>query len=98
MPPWNPGIWIGQNWIYIAGWVAFLTILYKGYGMFNRLTSYGKAITTLQSDMDIIKTNHLPHVQEELQKLNANVIGLREDVRDSLGGLRDDIRAVLIRL
>ena len=95
---WNPGVWLATNWMYIVGWAALLTFAYKGYRIINNVLSYGMAITELRSDMDVIKNNHLPHVQEELQKMNENITGLREDLKAGLGRMADDLRLVLARM
>ena len=100
MPPfsWNPGIWLGQNWMYIVGWAAALTLLYRGYLLVSRFASYGQAITDLQTDMVSIKENHLPHIQEELTRVNENITGLRGDLKDGLARMSDDLRLVLTRM
>jgi hypothetical protein len=48
--------------------------------------------------METIKTSHLPHVQEELVKVNLNIAGLRDDLKEGLGTMRDDLRLVLARM
>ena len=95
---WNPAVWISQNWMYLAGWLALGVVLYKVYLVVNRFASYGAAITELRTDMETIKTNHLPHVQEELVRVNSNISGLREDLKEGLGNMRDDLRLVLSRM
>jgi hypothetical protein len=95
---WNPAAWIAQNWIYLVGWISIGLFLYKGYIVVNRFASYGTAITELRTDMETIKTSHLPHVQEELVKVNLNIAGLRDDLKEGLGNMRDDLRLVLARM
>ena len=98
MFPWNPVTWIAANWMYIAGWAGFGLILYRVYIVVSRFVAYGADITSLKLDMNSIKTNHLPHVQEELVRVNENITGLREDIKEGLGRMSDDLRLVLTRM
>lgn len=95
---WNPAVWIAENWMYLIGWSVVGLFLYRGYALFSRFLSYGMAITELQTDMMQIKNNHLPHLQEELVHVNENLTGLREDLKEGLGRMSDDLRLVLTRM
>lgn len=95
---WNAITWVAQNWTYLAGWTALFMLLYRLFIAANRLTRYGTSIDTLTSDMEAIKTNHLPHIQSELEKANESLTGLRLDVRDGLSRLSDNINVVLTRM
>ena len=96
--PWNPAVWISQNWLYITGWFGLLLILYRAYTIVNKFAAYGTAITTLQTDMEAVKTNHLPHLEEAVVNVNNNITGLRDDVKDGFSRLSDSLNVVLTRI
>lgn len=96
MSPWNPAVWISQNWFYIAAWIGLGVFFYRLYTVVRKFEMYGENITKAKTDLEIIMSNHLPHLQTELEIVNQNIIGLRESVRDGFSGLRDDLRSLMV--
>ena len=56
----------------VAGWAALLTLAWKA----------GKRTGTIEERLDSLATNHLPHIQAELESLRAD---LRAVVQTILG-------------
>ena len=103
--PWNPGVWLSQNWQYVMGWVALLLFLQRLYAIARKFEKYGSAIDEARTNLIQIKTNHLVHIQSEqektndkLDKTNDALFGLREDIRDGFSRLSDSINILLSRM
>ena len=94
MQPWNPLLWASVHWVELSIGSALLSLLYKIYKILEKLKSYGDGIEASRESLEVIKNNHLTHIQTELEKVNTTLGGLREDNR----GMRDDLRAVLTRM
>ena len=100
--PWNPLIWVADHWAQILGWsgvVVFAQRVYKGV---SKVIGLSDDLVALKLDVTLLKENHLPHLQKELESVNQNISGLRDTTRDGftglrsdLSGLRDDMRAIL---
>lgn len=103
--PWNPGVWLSQNWQYVAGWAALLLFLQRLYSVARKFEKYGDKLDTASGDLAQIKDNHLAHIQAEqektndkLDKTNDALYGLREDLRDGFSRLSDSINILLSRM
>ena len=90
---WNPGTWISQYWTYLVGWGTVATFMHRFLSVAAKFTGYGADLKSVKTDVELIKGNHIPHGLIELEKINCTLSGMREDST----GLRDDIRALLIR-
>lgn len=96
--PTNPFGWFSDHWAQMLGWSALLTFLYRAYIGLRKLLGFGDSIEATRTDMTTLMTNHLPHFQMELEKINENLIGLRGDLKDNFNRLSDDLRIVLTRM
>lgn len=94
----NPLEWLSNHWTSLIGWSSLILFLYRIHIGFQKLEAWGKSIVSAKSDLELIKTNHLPHLQVEVEKVNDNLSGLREDIRSGLSEMRDDLRVVLVRM
>lgn len=94
MIDWNPMQWFASHWMELVGWGVVVAFLRKAYVVVNRVVKYGESIDSAKDDLQLIKTNHLAHIQIELESVNENLQGMREDFKD----LRDDFRVVLARI
>ena len=54
-------------------------------------------LTILKMDLTLIKNNHLPHIQGEIELINTNLDRLQQTVGDGFSGPRDDMRALLVK-
>jgi len=97
-PTYNPMDWMAAHWAQLIGWSAVATFMYRFYTWLRKLVSFGEGIESTRDDTRLIMTNHLPHIQAELEKVNENISGLREDLKTEIGRLSDDIRLVLTRM
>lgn len=88
---WNPLQWASDHWTQIGIGSALAAGMYKIFHAITKVRKYLQGLTGAQSDLEHIKNNHLPHLQVELEKINGNLSGLRDDMR----GHRDDLRAIL---
>jgi hypothetical protein len=93
-----PGNWVLSHWAQIVGFSAVATALYRFYTWIKTLVGYGESIEATRTDMNILLTNHLPHIQAKLVKMNTTLEGMREDMKESLARLSNDIRVVLTRM
>lgn len=91
-PQWNPLSWASEHWTQLSIGSALAAFLYKIHRSIAKVKSYLKGLTSAQESIEKIKENHLPHLQMELEKINNNLSGLREDTK----GFREDLRALLI--
>lgn len=96
--PSNPFGWLSDHWGTLLGWSALVTFLYRGYLVLQRILGLGESIATAKNDIELLKTNHLPHLQAEVEKVNENLTGLREDIKESFNRLSSDLRIVLTRM
>lgn len=90
---WNPLSWASDHWTQIGIGSALAAALWKIHRAVTKTKTYLKGLVTSGESIETIKVNHLPHLQLELEKINNNLSGLREDTR----GFRDDLRALLTR-
>jgi hypothetical protein len=103
--PWNPGVWLAQNWSYLVAWSLGLGIAHRLYVVIRRFERYGDDLDTARVDLGLIKTNHLAHIQAEqektndkLDKTNDALFGLREDLRNGFAQLSGSINVLLQRM
>ena len=96
--PFDPIEYLSAHWAHMLGWSALITFLYRVYLGFKKFAGLGESIDATRLDLEIIKTNHLTHLQAEAEKINENLTGLREDLRTSFDRLSADIRIVLTRM
>ena len=107
--PWNPMEWASEHWQELIGWSALATFLYRILTVAKRVISYGDGIEETRSDLRTIMTNHIPHLQIELESVNSkldnlhagmheDIEGLRADLRDGLNRLSDSINVILTRV
>ena len=89
--------WMSSHWVQITGLSFVLTFFYRGYILVRKLAGYGESIDSTRESVNLLMTNHLPHIQAELKEVNQNLIGLREDMKDNFGQLRSDLRALLVK-
>ena len=94
----NPMDWFSAHWAQLLGWSALTTFLFRLYVVARRFVDSWEGIKDARKDLSIIKDNHMVHLQASIDKLDENLTGLREDLKDGLSGLRDDIRLVLMRM
>jgi len=103
--PWNPMTWASEHWPQLVGWTAVATFLQRIYVWTRGLGDYADTLEEARDDLSLIKSNHIPHLQTELEmvnqrleKVNTNLEGLREDFRDGINRLSDSINVVLTRI
>jgi len=99
----SPASWIVDHWTQILAWSGAVVFFQRVYVAVSKVMGARSDLITLKLDLKLLKENHLPHIQQELEDINSNISGLRqtskegfEGVREGLAGLRDDIRAVLV--
>jgi hypothetical protein len=77
-------VWISANWQDVCKWAAGLYALFQagkfltmvGLNIKGFFDKVGRAEVTL----DLLATNHFPHLQAEVAKVNENLTGLRTDI------------------
>lgn len=79
-----PLAWIATHWQEICGWAFLVVALYK-FIMFlikitNGVNSVVDRATEAEQTLQKMATNHLPHMQVELEKTNEHLSGLREEI------------------
>ena len=96
--PWNPMIWAGQHWDELLGWGVVSGVLYKIFRVVERALQPFQDLKLVKEDITIIKENHLSHMEQELSNVNVNISGLRNDIKESMAQLSEDVRFVMNRL
>jgi len=89
--PWNPLYWASEHWAELASISALCYFLYRVYVVVRKFLLYPEAIISTEKNLNTMMTNHLPHLQVELEQVNANLAGVRDDFKE----MRQDFRAVL---
>ena len=97
-PNWNPLEWLAGYWPQLLGLTALSTFLYKLWCGIRKVVEPWESISSVKADLDLIKTNHLPHLQAELERVNDNLTGVRDDLRAGFEGLSRDLSIVLTRI
>jgi uncharacterized phage infection (PIP) family protein YhgE len=97
--------WASEHWPQLVGWTAVATFLSYIYQWAKNLGGYATSLTATRDDLGAIKSNHIPHLQKELEMVNqrletvnTNLEGIREDFRDGINRLSDSINVLLTRL
>jgi hypothetical protein len=79
-----PLVWLAAHWQQICGWAFLVVLLYKVIVFLVKIT---KAVTDIvdranaaEHTLTKLATNHLPHMQTELEKSNEHLVGLREEI------------------
>jgi hypothetical protein len=89
--PWNPLYWASEHWTQLVALSALFFFLYRVYLVVRKFLLYPEAIISTEKNLNIMMTNHLPHLQVELEQVNSNLAGVRDDFKE----LRNDFRIVL---
>ena len=98
-------LWIDAHWQALLGWLTGLITLVKVGRYFAKMAvsinrvfeRFAEAEQTLHS----LASNHLPHIQMEMEKVNEGIADLKittDGSNELLAGVREDIRAVLDKL
>jgi len=73
--------WIGSHWQALLAWLTGIITLSKAGRFFARgAISIGKVFDrfeTAEQTLVLLATNHLPHLQVEMEKLNTGVADLQ---------------------
>lgn len=96
--PWNPMEWATEHWQELVGWSALATFFYRVWFVAQKVVGYGDGIRESRSDLKTIMTNHLPHLQIELESVNSKLDDLHSGLHSDLDGLREDLKEGLNRL
>lgn len=94
----NPVDWIAANWLHILGWTAVLVFMKRCYTVVRKADEFFDGVLSTKSDVELIKSNHLPHLQSAIENVDRNITGLREDFREGFGRLTNSINVVLTRM
>ena len=84
--------WIISNWQTVGGWATVLVVLYRiGAVIARAVTGLNMAVTRfrnseetlqqVQGTVELLATNHLPHILAELQKTNEHLSDMKDDFR-----------------
>jgi len=93
--------WV-SNLINIGGWTGLVTVTWK---VAQRFFAFNEKINKTEETVIALASNHIPHIQIELEKANqiteegfdrmaAAVQGLRSDISDAVTGLRTDLMII----
>lgn len=80
-----PYQWVGDHLAQILGWGLVVLGFYKTSRFFAQagvtFAEVGRRVLVGESTLHLVATNHLPHLQLEMEKVNATLVGLRDDLR-----------------
>lgn len=87
--------WMATNWTAVCAWIGGLYSLYKLGSIVTAIiglfTSISNRFKEAEDTLTRMATNHLPHIQAELEKFNTQ----KERTNEILAEVRDDLRLVL---
>jgi hypothetical protein len=96
----NAFSWVFQN-IHAFGWITLIILAWKASSRFEKFTSgVSKAEETAKISSEVINkvaVNHLPHLQEGVDRINENIHELRTDIISELKGVRADLLQYALR-
>jgi hypothetical protein len=78
-----------------VGWSLVVTFLYKAYQVLKKADTFFHGVMTTKEAVELLMSNHLPHIQEALTLVNGNILGLREDTKNGFSNLGDDLRLIM---
>ena len=97
--------WIGAHWQPLLGWLTGLVTLYKTGRFFAKVAisvnNFFESFVKSRETLELLATNHLPHLQVEMEKMNEGLADLQistDGNAELLTGIREDLRAVLDRI
>jgi len=67
--------------IHVAGWISLIVLAVKGSW---RISKFFDKVKDAGETIDLLATNHLPHIQSGIEDLNKEVKGLRQDINQTL--------------
>lgn len=83
--------WIANNWQTVCAWIGGLYTLYKLGSIVTAVIGFITTFTTRVKDAEktltLMATNHLPHLQVEMEKLNSKQDQTNELLGEILGSL-----------
>ncbi len=77
--------WISLH-LSLVGWPAFAGFIWAGSRRYKTFSDNRKE---MEGKVDLIMTNHLPHIQKELEDMNTNINSGFDRVADGLSNIRD---------
>jgi hypothetical protein len=87
--------WIATNWQTVCAWIGGLYTLYKlgsiVTSVISLFTSMSARFKNAEDTLMLLASNHLPHIQTELQNLNNK----QDKAHEVLAEIRDDLRLSL---
>lgn len=87
--------WIANNWQSVCYWTGGLYALYKIGSMVTAIATFLYSVVTrfknAETTLNLLASNHLPHLQIELEKLSAG----QERTNEILELIKDDLRRVV---
>ncbi len=77
--------WLVQNWQAVCGWITGLFVLGKLLRGFTSVvlsvSSAVKRFEQAENTLSLVATNHLPHMQWELEKTNATMTSMDQTLK-----------------
>ena len=84
--------WIADNWQSVCAWAGGLYLVFHIGRFFTAvvlaLNSTVKRVLTAESTLTAMATNHLPHIQLELERNNNTLIVTNKILEDMRGDLQ----------
>lgn len=80
-----PYQWVGDHLTQIFGWGLITAAFYKASRFFAlagvTFAEVERRVLLGETTLHLVATNHLPHLQLEMEKMNGTLTGLRDDLR-----------------
>ncbi len=96
----NAFAWVFQN-IHVPGWITLIILAWKASSRFQKFTSGVTAAEQLTKrsgeTIEKVATNHLPHIEEAINNLSADVQEMKTDIVSELKGVRSDLLQYALR-
>ena len=87
--------WIANNWETVCYWAGGLYAMYKIGSMVTAVATFLYSVVSrfknAETTLNLLATNHLPHIQAELERVS----GAQSRTNDILSEIKEDLRLVL---
>jgi len=80
-------VWVSDH-IQLFGWPSLIVLTWKISG---RFFDFKKRLENTETTVQLLATNHIPHLQAELEKLNEAIPSGFDQMTDAISGLRQDL-------
>ncbi len=88
-----------SDYFHLLGWATLITMVWRVSSRFtafmSKFESVAEKASVTEKLVSTLSTNHLPHLQTELEHINRNLEENRKASNDQIAGLRHDLLVLI---